>query len=80
MTYIYNTKFIASGSLDSTIKLWNYETGDCFKVLEVENSILLSLIHISGTNFLIGSCSGNAVRLWNYESGECIKTLKGNTN
>ena len=30
---LLNTKFIASGSDDKTIKIWNYESGECISTI-----------------------------------------------
>ena len=35
---LLNTKYIVSGSADKTIKVWNYEVGDCFYTLKGHNS------------------------------------------
>ena len=71
--------FIASGSLDKTIKLWNVETGDLIKQFTGHNGWVNSIAFSPDGNFLASSsvhddCS-DTVRLWNIESGCQIKTF-----
>ncbi len=44
---IISENMIASGSNDSTIRIWNIESGECVKVLEGNNNVLCSLLSLN---------------------------------
>jgi WD40 repeat protein len=71
---------LASASSDRTLKLWDYETGDCLRTYTGHQSSVYS-IAFSSTGDLIVSGSGDCtVKLWDCYSGTCVKTLYGQTN
>ena len=80
MIYIPNTKLIASGSRDKTIKVWNYETGECLNTLEGHSSWIKSLAHIENTKLIVSGSGDRTINIWDYESSECTRTLEGHTN
>ena len=77
MIYIPNTKLIASGSVDNTIKIWNYETGECLNTLSGHNSAIKSISSIENTKLLVSGSGDSKIKIWDYESGECVRTLEG---
>ncbi|RUS29803.1 kinase-like domain-containing protein [Jimgerdemannia flammicorona] len=57
--------FIISGSYDKTIKIWNYETGECVQTLSTLNSIKAMCIHPEiQPSVLISGCSGGTISIW----------------
>lgn len=65
---------LASGSDDSSIKLWDSESGEIDKTLKGHTSKINSLwFNKQGT--LIASCSKDMIKLWSLESFQCIKTI-----
>lgn len=58
---------IASGSLDKTIKVWNYKSGDLIKNLEGHEGSIYCLLKISDIDPYI--CSGGTdynIIFWNW--------------
>jgi WD40 repeat protein len=55
--------YLASGSLDETIKIWNTETGDCIKTFSGHSDSVNCLISLKNGYFASGS-SDNTINLW----------------
>ncbi len=66
LAYSPNGQYIASGSVDHTVRVWHAETGACVAVLEGHTNIAGSVAFGSdGTHTIIVSGSrDHEVRLW----------------
>jgi len=85
------TTLIATGSEDKTIRLWDYETGDCMWTLtghaatvncltSVKRRISNKLNNrITTTVTLVSGSIDGVIKLWNVEQGLCISTLIGHS-
>jgi WD40 repeat protein len=65
---------VISGSTDSTIKIWNYETGECIKTLNDHKSWITSIILWNNNQFISGSVD-RTIKIWDLNKYECINTL-----
>ncbi|MEG4326810.1 WD40 repeat domain-containing protein [Microcoleus sp. herbarium5] len=81
-----DSQVIASGSADTTIKIWNLETG---KLICTFGSLLTWGAHKAGivslafspiAQTLASSSSDGTIKLWNLRSRECSQTIKGYAN
>ncbi|MEG5044294.1 WD40 repeat domain-containing protein [Microcoleus sp. B4-C1] len=81
-----DSQVIASGSADTTIKVWNLETG---KLICTFGSLLTWGAHKAGivslafspiAQTLASSSSDGTIKLWNLRSRECFQTIKGYAN
>ncbi|MEG4349117.1 WD40 repeat domain-containing protein [Microcoleus sp. LAD1_D3] len=81
-----DTQVIASGSADTTIKIWNLETG---KLICTFGSLLTWGAHKAGivslafspiAQTLASSSSDGTIKLWNLRNRECSQTIKGYAN
>jgi len=70
---------LASGSSDSTIKLWNVKTGECIRTLTDHNDTVLS-VTFDKKGILASGSLDKHIKLWNVTTGECITTLTGHEN
>nr|WP_306415020.1 hypothetical protein [Calothrix sp. FACHB-1219] len=79
-----NGRFLASGSDDQTIRLWDVRDDTCQKVLQGHTSRVCS-VHFSPIDFslpsasdalLVSSSQDETIKLWNPTTGECLKTLR----
>lgn len=70
-----NNQYFASGSNDSTIRIWDYQNGNCSKILEGHTDCILALIVLNDGRL----CSGGAdltIKIWDLESKNAQITLK----
>jgi len=68
---------LASGSEDSTIKTWDYETGEIERTLK-GHTLAVQDLAFDATGKLLASCSADlTIKLWDFSTYECVKTLHG---
>ncbi len=72
-------KIIASCSHSRSLKLWDFNTGKCLKILRGHTNKVRQLsFNSSGT--ILASCGNDKIiKLWDVNTGKCIKTLQGHT-
>ncbi|CCH41874.1 F-box protein [Wickerhamomyces ciferrii] len=74
----YDHKYLFTGSYDTTIKMWDINTGECLKTLESHQKGVKSLVF--DEQKLITGSFDSTIKVWNYHSGECISTYRGHTD
>ena len=81
-----DSQVIATGSADTTIKIWNLESG---KLICTFGNLLTWSAHKAGiaslafspiAQTLASSSSDGTIKLWNLRSRECSQTIKGYAN
>ena len=75
LEYIDENRF-ASGSYDTTIRIWDSKNAVCIKTL-TQHNVVISLKSLSSNR--IASGSDGDIIIWNIESGECLQTLNGHS-
>ena len=69
---------LASGSEDSTIKIWDYDSGELEQTLKGHTKPVQSLCFDSEGKFLISCSADLTVKIWDcLNSYKCIRTLLG---
>ena len=68
--------FLASGSHDATIKLWNANTGECLRTLEGHGSSVRTVAFSPDGAPLASGSDDATIKLWNANTGECLRTLE----
>jgi WD40 repeat protein len=66
---------LASGSQDTTVRLWNVQDGECLKVLHGHTGWVHSVSFSSDGQTLVSGSDDRTMRLWNVQDGECFKVL-----
>ena len=69
----------ASGSLDTTIKIWEPSTGKCKRTLKGHTHAILVIRELI-TGHLVSSSQDRTIILWNRENGSIHNTLEGFDN
>jgi WD40 repeat protein len=65
---------IASGSKDSTIKLWAYSQNKLIKTIEAHDGPVNSLLRVDH-NFLLSAGEDGLIKLWDINTSECLKII-----
>lgn len=75
-------KTLVSASNDKTIRVWNFENGECLKIIEGHTSSICSiatLLNLNNSRCIITSSWDCTSRLWNIDNGKCICELIGHS-
>ena len=72
-------KYLASGSNDGTVKLWNIETGKEIRTLTGHTDDVYSVSFSPDGKYLAGKSYGKSVKVWDVESGKEKITFSGYT-
>ncbi len=75
-------KYLLSGSVDKTLKLWEIATGKCLRTFEGHNGLIQSVgLSSDGKYALSGAAhdnnDDNTLKLWDVSTGECLRTFEG---
>ncbi|MCP6760410.1 MAG: NB-ARC domain-containing protein [Fischerella sp. CENA71] len=83
--WIWNIAFssdghwLASASLDGTLRLWDIQDGQPIHVLEGHKHDVFGLAISADSQLLVSTGEDQTVRLWDLQSGRNLKTLRGYT-
>uniref|UniRef100_A0A8C0GRY3 Uncharacterized protein n=1 Tax=Chelonoidis abingdonii TaxID=106734 RepID=A0A8C0GRY3_CHEAB len=66
---------IVSGSLDTSIRVWDMESGNCLHTLMGHQS-LTSGMELRD-NILVSGNADSTVKIWDIKTGQCLQTLQG---
>jgi len=69
--------FIATGSVDATVRLWNSETFACEKTLKGHSDWVRSVAFSADGQKLLTASEDRSVRLWDLNTGDSVKTMQG---
>jgi hypothetical protein len=68
---------VVTASWDTTVKLWNAETGQAIRTLTGHSRGVVSVAFSSDERRIATGSDDKTVRIWNAESGQVIRTLTG---
>jgi len=72
-----NSKTLASGSADNTIKLWDANSAKAIRTLTGHQNAVVSVSFSPDGKILASGSADNTIKLWNAANGTLIKTLIG---
>ncbi|NMG21658.1 beta-propeller domain-containing protein [Brasilonema bromeliae] len=70
-------KYVISGSLDSTLKVWNWQTGEEVRTLRGHDEEVRAIALTPDGKYVISGSSDETLKIWNWRTGEEVRTLKG---
>jgi WD40 repeat protein len=73
---VLNSKHLASGSRDKTIKVWEILTGWCIFTLKGHSRSITSLVHLKEENKLVSGSLDESIRVWSLENKACMMTIE----
>ena len=78
---IEDNNYIATGSEDKTVKIWNILTCECVNTLEGHRSYIKSIIVLQDIKLIASASHDCTIKIWNYkkQSSMCERTLSGHT-
>ncbi|KAJ3411728.1 protein with putative role during mitosis [Chytridiales sp. JEL 0842] len=68
-------RYVATGSRDKTIKIWDTQTDQCIYTLTGHDNWVRGLAFHPNGNFLLSVADDKSLRVWDLASGRCIKQL-----
>ncbi|MFB2833045.1 NB-ARC domain-containing protein [Floridanema evergladense] len=71
---------LASGSNDKTVKLWDWQTGDCIRSLSGHTDFIYGLAFNADGQILASASTDCVVRLWKVNTGQCFQILQGHAD
>jgi WD40 repeat protein len=70
-------KCTLSVNKDTTMRLWDVESGRCLRVFEGHTSDVMSVAWSADQRRALSGSYDDTVRLWDVESGRCLRVLEG---
>jgi WD40 repeat protein/Cdc6-like AAA superfamily ATPase len=70
-------QWLASGSDDKTIRLWDTRSGQCHQILTKHTDWIRALAVDPRGQWLASGSSDQTIRLWDVQSGQCQQVLEG---
>lgn len=77
VTYSHNGKYIASGGMDKTIRIWEVATGHELRVITGHQYTVRSLQFSKDDKYLISGSNDSKTLIWDATTGKLIKELVG---
>ncbi|KAK4159680.1 WD40-repeat-containing domain protein [Cladorrhinum sp. PSN259] len=77
---VKDTRLLASGSYDKTVKIWDPATGKCVLTLKGHSNSVYSVAWSYDAARLASGSSDNTVKIWDPATGQCVSTLNGHSN
>lgn len=68
--------FLASGSRDKSIKIWDVSTGLCVLTLTGHDNWVRGLVFHTGGKYLLSAADDKTLRVWDLRHRRCLKTLE----
>ena len=72
-------RFLASGSRDGMVRLWEVSSGRCLHILQDHANSIESVSLSADGRFLVSGSNDQTVRLWELSSGRCLRTFQGHS-
>ncbi|KAL2889224.1 Vegetative incompatibility protein HET-E-1 [Ceratocystis lukuohia] len=75
MVFSDDAQQLASGSRDSTVKIWDATSGACLQTLEGHDGTITSVVFLDNGHRLASESTDKTVKIWDATSGKCLQTI-----
>ncbi|KAK9098256.1 hypothetical protein Syun_025301 [Stephania yunnanensis] len=75
-----NCNYIATGSSDKTVRLWDVQSGECVRIFIGHRSMILSLAMSPDGRYMASGDEDGTIMMWDLSSGRCVTPLMGHSS
>ena len=75
VAFSHDSRQLASGSDDETVKIWDAGTGECVQTLAGHGGLVRSVAFSHDSRQLASGSVDETVKIWDAGTGECVQTL-----
>ncbi|KAJ0136746.1 INO80 complex subunit 4 [Fusarium oxysporum f. sp. albedinis] len=75
VTFSADGQWIASGSYDKTVKIWDAGTGTCDQTLEGHGGSVLSVTFSADGRWVTSGSCDKTIKIWDAGTGACLQSL-----
>ncbi len=80
VSYSANGKFLATGAIDDTARIWNAANGKELFVLKEHKDRINDVAFSPDSKMLVSASGDDTIKFWNVATGEELATLEGHQN
>lgn len=73
-------KYVLTGIQGGMVKLWNVESGECFRSFDGHNMTVTSVCISVDNRYILSGDDEGMLKLWSVETGECLRYFSGHSN
>ncbi|KAL2813231.1 WD40-repeat-containing domain protein [Aspergillus granulosus] len=79
VNFSHDGQLLASGSVDSTIKLWDPSSGALYHTLRGHSNSVNTVVFSPDSQLLVSASADHTIKLWDPSSANLHRTLKGHS-